>query len=226
MRLRALLPLAALVFPALALSAEPFPALPSQPGAGHPRAAEPSAHLRRRALEELQTLVGQWQAELREFHRDLGERERILARRAHLAELEAATADDDVHLPPTAKVIEVAPSAQANASDSPSDPLEAEIARMEAELEARAQRCAEDQVACEKARELRRIIREGNDAWEEAIEAKARAREAAIEARARQIQAEVDAAQRREAEARAKGMGGRLDDEGRFIDADLEEETR
>jgi type IV secretory pathway VirB10-like protein len=125
-------------------------------------------------------------------------------------------------VPSKVKIIEVPPPEPQPTAPVPDDPVEAEILRMEVELEERAQRCAQDPVACARERAERRLVREGNEAWDAAVEAREQAREQAIEARARQLQAEADAARRAEAEARAKDLGGRLDAQGRFIDDELE----
>ncbi len=63
-----------------------------------------------------------------------------------------------------------------------------------------------------------------SDAWEQAAEKKRAERAAAIEAEAERIQHELDAARRREAEERAKQLGGSLDRDGNFVDPDLEDE--
>lgn len=218
---------------ALVASATPSAAATADPVANGARA---SWSQRRDALEELQGSLGQWQKERREFNRERARSREIRARR------EAPQAAADAVAPPPrtrsrpppprewGKVIEVAPE------DPPRDAaawgevpqgtteVERQVLKLEEELEARRRSCEEDPAACEAERERRRIIREGNAAWEAALQEKQRVKEAAIEAEALRIQQEIDAARRREAEERARDLGGRLDEKGEFVDDDLSRE--
>lgn len=198
--------------------------------------SKPSWSQRRDALDELQGSLGQWQRERREFNRERARSREIRARReAPQGAGEAVAPSPGSRARPAprrewGKVIEVAPE------DPPRDAsawgevpqgateVERQVLKLEEELEARRRSCDEDPGACEAERERRRIIREGNAAWDAALQEKQRAKEAAIEAEALRIQQEIDVARRREAEQRARDLGGRLDEKGEFVDDDLTRE--
>lgn len=189
------------------------------------RQSPPSSFARREALDELQGALGQWQKERREFAQERRRLEQIRERAASAAEVPQEELPAEV----MGKVIELAPTEPSAASAEESPPadasaLEQEMLRMEAELADRSRWCDENPEACARKKKEREVVREGNRAWEEALEKKRQRREAEIEAEARRIQAELDAARAREAKARAKELGGRLDDRGQFVDEDLDAE--
>lgn len=193
---------------------------------------KPPARLFDAALDDMQRALTQWERERREFGRELEAADRI--RQLRSAESREAPGDgppEDPERGGTAasrvKIIEVPgerdgggpqeeePSVEGDA------PVEQEMRRLDEELRERQRLCDENPERCAKEKAQRRVVREGNRAWDEAIDRKERAREEAIEAQARKIQAELDAARRREAEERAKSMGGALDAQGNFVDEEL-----
>lgn len=192
--------------------------------------AQTSAFERQRALDELQAAIGLWMTELRAFNREVAALERDRVRRSEEARLDDAGTEISIERPTSprqpsryGKVIEVAPPEE-DAAAVPEDGVEAEVLRMEQALEEQRRACEENPAKCQKERETRQVIREGNRAWDDALEKKRKQREAEIEERARQIQAELDAVRRREAEERARRMGGKVDAEGNFVDTDLDRE--
>lgn len=185
------------------------------------RGPAPTAFQRQEALDEMQAAIGLWLQERRAFGRELAKL-REDQRRRDAPDLLAPAAPEDVE--GFEKIIEVPPQ-EAQQEDAATT-VEAEVQRMEAELDARREACKADPQACARERERRRLIREGNRAWTEALEKKRREREAALEAEARRLQAELDAARRKEAQERARQLGGRIDAEGNFVDEDLDQEIR
>ncbi|MBX5483300.1 MAG: hypothetical protein IRZ16_15875 [Myxococcaceae bacterium] len=205
------------------------------------RVRRPTAFLFDRAIEEMQAALGHWERERREFNHDAADLDRIRAHRQAAAETapnsdELLSGDAEepaapvTDAPPDDRVAGAARKPEETPADASEpaveedDPVAAQIRRLDVELTERQRLCAADPVACAKERELRNMVREGNRAWDEAIKEKERARQEAIEAEARKIQAELDAARRREAQERAKRMGGAIDASGNFVDEDLHRE--
>lgn len=196
----------------------------------------PSARLFDAALDDMQRALTQWERERRELGRELEAADRI--RQLRSAESREVPEDGlpvDPERGGTAasrvKIIEVprerdgGGQQEKEPEEEPSvegdAPVEQEMRRLDEELRERQRLCDENPERCAKEKAQRRLIREGNRAWDEAVDRKERAREEAIEAQARKIQAELDAARRREAQERARKMGGAIDAQGNFVDEEL-----
>ena len=190
----------------------------------------PKSSQRREALEEFQTLLGQWQKERLEFSR---EQSLQLKAEGHLEFSRGEPADAAEAVRGFKKVIEVKKAASGSThlgargkvlEFAPRDKLELDLEEAEAEAEARWKECAKNPARCSAQKQKREQVESANDAFEEAIEVNFEKRRAQIEAEAAKIQAAVNEARAREANREAKKLGGSVDEDGNFADDDLKAE--
>jgi hypothetical protein len=164
-----------------------------------------------------------WQREKRELLQDqLKEQQRVQRQMRDAAQIsdeaikkykiiEVAKGGRSRNIKSRAKVIELPPR----------EGIDAQLDQLELEAAARQQLCAEDPGRCAREKHDREELARGNDEFDHAVEVNFEKRRAGIEAEARKFQAQLEAAKRKDAEAQAARMGGSLDAEGNFVDADL-----
>jgi hypothetical protein len=190
----------------------------------------PKSSQRREALEEFQTLLGQWQKERLDFTR---EQSLQLKAEGHLEFSRGEPGDAAEPVRGFNKVIEVkkggAPGATRTGRGkviefAPREKLELDLEEAEAEAAARQQECAKNPKKCAAEKAKREKVESANDAFDEAIEVNFEKRRAQIEAEAAKMQAAVNEARQREANRQAKKLGGSVDEEGNFEDDDLKAE--
>ena len=214
-----------LILVVLAAGWSDFPDAPPATKARPPKSAQ-----RREALDELQSLLGQWQRERLDFTR---EQSLQLKAEGQLELSRGQPADVAEPVRGFNKVIEVKKGGAPGSTKAgrgkvielaPKAKLEWELEEAEAEAEARRAECAKQPAKCAAEKRKREKVESANDAFEEAIEQNFEKRRAQIEAEAAKIQAGVNEARQREANRQAKKLGGSVDDDGNFADDDLKAE--
>jgi len=215
------------VVPLLLVLAVGWSDFPDAPPATKTR--PPKSSQRREALEEFQTLLGQWQKERLDFAR---EQDLQLKAEGALEHSRGEPSDLAEPVHGFKKVVEVKkPTAGSTRTGrgkviefAPREKLELELEQAEAEAEARRKECAQHPAKCAAQKHQREKAESANDAFEEAIEVNFEKRRAQIEAEAAKIQAAVNEARAREANRQAKKIGGTIDEEGNFEDDELKAE--
>lgn len=194
------------------------------------KARPPKSAARREALDEFQSLLGQWQKERLDFTR---EQTLQLKAEGHLEFSRGQPADAAEPVRGFNKVIEVKKGGTSGTTKAgrgkvielpAKAKLEWELEEAEAEAEARRAECAKQPARCAAEKRKREKVESANDAFEEAIELNFEKRRAQIEAEAAKIQAVVNEARQREANRQAKKLGGSVDEDGNFADDDLKAE--
>jgi hypothetical protein len=212
----------------------PWPVLVLGVAAAEPLWSEPLSH-----RDEVQTLGQPTLSELRDSYDELRSAMMLWRRerREHLEEQELEQQRvlrrrlDELPLSPSglkklkveatkgsrtksrAKVIELSHRA----------PLDGQLIELQAEAEEHRAACKEDPERCARERQLRRDLERGAELWEEAAEANFEKRRASIDAEALKFQRTLDEARLREARKQAERLGGTVDAQGNFVDADLQE---
>ncbi|MBS1151287.1 MAG: hypothetical protein H6Q89_2985 [Myxococcaceae bacterium] len=166
----------------------------------------PKSSQRREALEEFQTLLGQWQKERLDFAR---EQDLQLKAEGALEHSRGEPSDLAEPVHGFKKVVEVKKPTAGSTRTGRGKVIEF---------------APREKLKCAAQKHQREKAESANDAFEEAIEVNFEKRRAQIEAEAAKIQAAVNEARAREANRQAKKIGGTIDEEGNFEDDELKAE--